>query len=96
MSSPADRSPTLVRGRFDPAEPTEPMETVVDLLAHAEGVSPLSVTPLYESIDPDALNRLFGRGGRDRDVASLTVEFRADGRDVVVSGDGLVRILASD
>jgi len=59
---------------------------VVYAVAAKRGVDPLEVPPLYDWIDPEALDALFDRatvptaGGRDRHV-----EFRYDGHDVTIS-----------
>jgi len=62
--------------------------TVVECLAEATGVSPVDIErPLYDVVDPDALDRLFtaeteGVGGR--------VVFELDGHEVTVRDDGSV------
>jgi|GEM_PF-434130 len=46
---------------------------VVEAVAKAEGTRPVNLTePLYEAVDPDALDRLFGTGG---DTAGGRIEF---------------------
>lgn len=59
---------------------------VVYGVAAKRGVDPLEVAPMYDWIDPEALDALFDptaattAGGRDRHV-----EFRYDGHDVTIS-----------
>lgn len=69
-------------------ERAEPVSgRVVDAIAAATDTDPLVMEPpLYSSIDPDALDRLFERGGPER------VMFEYDGHEVVVRGDGTVAV----
>ena len=59
---------------------------VVYAVAATRGVDPLEVPPLYDWIDPEALDALFDQAivptadGRNRHV-----EFRYDGHDVTIS-----------
>lgn len=49
-------------------------EEIVSAVARAEGVDPLAVSPqLYDVIDPDSLEKLFGHSPDETDV---TVSFR--------------------
>jgi len=60
---------------------------VVEAIADATETDPLTMEPpLYEVVDTDALDTLYERG------AGATVEFRYDGHDVVVDGDGTVTV----
>ena len=66
---------------------------VVQAVADAEGVDPIELQrPLYEAIDPDALDALFG--GSDPDATTLPgrVEFAYHGYTVVARSDGTVLI----
>ena len=63
--------------------------TIAEAVADAEGVSPLEIDPLYESIDPDALGRFLDSVDAEDDVSvafthgQWAVTVRADGRVVV-------------
>ena len=66
--------------------------TVVTAVAKAASVEPMTLPPLYESIDPDALDKLLGGGlGRSRGYngyvtfgyAEHSVTVHADGEIVV-------------
>lgn len=57
-------------------------EQVVYAVANAHGVDPVDLAPLYETIDPEALDDLF-RSGCD---GSIT--FTYEGHEVEVHGDG--------
>jgi hypothetical protein len=57
---------------------------VVEALAEAEGVSPPELDqPLYESVDPDALDRVLSREGRVHRRGRI--EFSVSGRRVAVT-----------
>jgi hypothetical protein len=60
--------------------------TVVEALAEAEGVSPLDVEePLYEAVDPDALDRLLSSSGTT--LRNGRVEFSISGFQVAITVD---------
>lgn len=65
-----------------------PSERVVREVAAKTGTDPLALPPLYEAIDPDALDALF----TSSDGNSLQVEFEYAGRHVVVDGSGQVGV----
>lgn len=71
-------------------------ETIVIAVADATGVDPLDLDPLYDSIDPDAIDRAFESTGEGApattdqlafDYAGCEVTVRAD-RSVVVAPTG--------
>ena len=70
-----------------------PSDVVVRAVAALSGESPLELPPLYDSIEPDALNAMFDHarrvGGAD---CGVTVSFCYHGFDVTVEPDGTVRI----
>lgn len=66
--------------------------TVVEELASAEGVDVFDVSPLFDSVDPDALEQLFADGAPTDHVA---VEFTHDGYRVRIDG-GRVSIEPTD
>lgn len=59
---------------------------VIDAVAAASGTDPTELPPLYDAINPDALNALFESQGK-RDRADLRVEFSYNGFNVIVEGD---------
>ena len=93
MSEFAGIETSVVRVTFDAAEPTQPTAAIVEALSAATGTSPLDLPPLYDAVDPDALNRLFAHATRTDLGEPLSIEFTADGWGVVVSTDGEVRII---
>lgn len=66
-------------------------DKVVQTLADAEGVDPLELDPLYEVVDPDALDRLFDSTSDD-DRREGRVQFRASGYRVEVTSSGRVHL----
>lgn len=74
------------------AEATNLSQSVVEAVADAEGVDPLELSPpLYEVIDPDALDRVFAvTPANGRMDGQLT--FLYNGYEVTVCGDGYVTV----
>jgi hypothetical protein len=55
---------------------------VIDAVADAKGVDPLDLPPLYDRVDPDALDSFFPADGASAPVASL--RFEVAGCEVLV------------
>ena len=70
-------------------------EQVIERIAQREGVDPISLSPLYEVIDPDALDSLFSPTSTC-DRRSGAVEFTYCGYNVSVSFDGDVVVGLND
>lgn len=66
-------------------------EMVVTSVAQATGVDPLELEPLYNVVDPDALESIFA--STDASSASLELSFTMEGCEVVVRGDGEVTVV---
>lgn len=68
-----------------------PMEAIVSAIADAEGVDICDLPPLYDAVNPDALDALFcyhdGIG-----ESQGTFSFEYDRWNVFVHGDGRIRI----
>ncbi|SFC27959.1 hypothetical protein SAMN05444422_106193 [Halobiforma haloterrestris] len=88
---------------FDPHAGDGPSERIIDAVAALTNEDPLELTPLYEAVDPDALDALFvhsrGRSGLsaasgDPDVDGGIDElwFTYEGFDVGVHSDGEILI----
>ena len=67
---------------------------VIEAVAEARGVDPLDLPPLYDVIDPDALNRLFNSDSPGRPNGPGRVTFTLSGCEVVVESDGEVTATA--
>ncbi|QRV17800.1 hypothetical protein JMJ58_22475 (plasmid) [Haloterrigena salifodinae] len=89
----ADDSSTAVTSaitaNWDADTDNTPVYAVVSAVAEAEGVDPVDLPPLYETIDPEALNDLLS--SRD-DSTVATVEFEYAGYAVTVRGEGMVTV----
>lgn len=70
---------------------TEPLsQAVVESVARAEGVDPLDLeVPLYDAVDPDALDALFQQDGTSGDGR---IQFSYYGYRVTVTGAGHVTL----
>lgn len=72
-------------------------QAVVAAVADADGVSPVEVTPpLYEAIDPDALETVVASMTSGPDEPAGRVEFAYSGYEVVVTEDGEVSVTPSE
>jgi len=68
-------------------------QRVVETVAEAEGVPPTELSPpLYEVVDPDALDRLFAAPSR----SDSRVVFSYKNYEVTVDGEGLVSVSTAD
>ena len=75
---------------LSPRQAVSPSEAVVARIANTEGVEATELTPLYDAIDPDALDALVASA--DRDETPLEIEFTYHGYDVTVTTEGVVHI----
>ncbi len=66
-------------------------EAFVDAVAEAEGVAPLDLPPLYESVDFDAITQLMQRYS-DHSDGELLLGLLIDKWNIFVSYDGRIRI----
>lgn len=84
------------RGTFDVDAADEPSTSIVEAIATIDDRDPTrSTTPLYDSIDPTALEAVLAprSDGTRRDV---TVSFTHAGYQITVSGSGRFRIDRTD
>lgn len=75
----------LFSDAFDPGS-TDASAAVVHAVTDAANVEPWDLDPLYEAIEPEALNALVG----DSDGAPIAVSFEYQGYEVFVRGRGEV------
>lgn len=74
--------------------PTSPSERVVEAVAIAEGVDETDLPPLYDAIDPDALDSLFHPRPTGDDVDAMgAIYFTYNGHEVRVSAAGEVQLV---
>ena len=74
---------------FEPDTPGSTAEAIISLVAETDGRDPLELPPLYEAVDPEALNQLC-MSSSDSD---LRVSFTYAGFTVLVEGSGIVHLL---
>lgn len=60
-------------------------------VAEIRDTDPLQMRPLYETIDPDVLDRLLEHDGHGSDRVTLTFPF--EGFDITLHGNGRARIV---
>lgn len=69
-----------------------PTQRVVRAVAELEDVDPIDLEPLYEAVDPSALDALFPRTDDGDPATAGSVQFGYAQHTVVVHSDGTVRI----
>lgn len=62
---------------------------ILETVAEREEIAAEELSPLYETVDPDALDRLFASPADDR---TITIRFEYEGYTVHVSDDGDVEL----
>jgi hypothetical protein len=73
-----------------------PSEAVITAVATAFNRDPLEMEPLYEFIDPDALDAIFhSRSDDNSDPDDIQVKFYIDTDHVIVTGE-YIRVLSTD
>lgn len=71
----------------------EPSVEIVREIANREGVDPCDLeTPLYDVLDPEALDSLVAHAGSDRENANPNVEFSYLGYRVTIQSPGSVHV----
>lgn len=75
---------------FEPGD--RPSESVVRAIATLTDESPIDLTPLYEAIEPDALDSLFDHARRSDESGRQRLTFAYAGYEVLVCDDGTVEV----
>ena len=78
-----------IRAEYDWTS-TTPSTAVVETVAVASDREPTRLEPLYEAIDPDALDALIRSNGVEPVGDGITVTFEVAGQTVTVHGSGAV------
>lgn len=93
---PTDPPSQAIR-KFEKDDTRSISELVVEAVAEVAEVDPLELPPLHSSLDPDALDRLFGRklNGQPRDT-DFTITFRMSDRTVTVVRDGAIHVTTTE
>ena len=74
---------------FDADE--SPSHEGVRAIAAVKGVEPTGVDPLYDFIDPEALDAMFD-GTTEAGESDIRISFRVDDLEIEVSGDGRITV----
>lgn len=81
-----------IRAGFDWSA-VAPSTAVIEAVAIAADREPVALEPLYDSIDPEALDAFVLSTETQPTAATSTVAFGLDGHDVTVHCDGTVVVL---
>ncbi len=95
MSSNDTAAATVSIIPFDPHAAESPSQRVVTGIAAVLETDPIELTPLYEVVDPDALDALFAHATRER-AGTHECWFVYEGFDVCVSSEGTIRVLTDE
>lgn len=68
----------------------QPSDAVIDVISAIQDEEPAAIRPLYETVDPDALDSLCTNGDRG---ANPTVRFNYEGLIVTVSASGSITVV---
>jgi hypothetical protein len=71
---------------------TAPSTAVVEVVSRALTVESTAIDPLYDVVDPDALDRLVDTETADRSRSDIRIEFVYDGLRVTVESAGTVAV----
>jgi hypothetical protein len=72
-------------------EESKPAQRVIKRMADEKEVSPLELSPLFEAIDPDALNDLFHYDATTQEGGGQ-IQFEYEGHTVIVHSSGRVGV----
>lgn len=86
----SDAASRTFTARYDRENGRPPSTTVIDTIAQATGTEPGVLEPLFETLDPDALDAVFDVDGGSPSSAAGRIAFRYEGWDVRVHADGRV------
>lgn len=82
---------------FDPSASDQPLNAIITALTTVMDCSPTEVTALYETVDVGALERLLEHAATTAaDPASVALGFAVESWDVVITGDGRLRLYGRD
>jgi len=79
--------------QYDPAQNRPITEAVIDALTDVTGFDPLDLPPLYEAVDPDALD-LIVREPNAAPERSCFMGFTVGRWGVIVTGGGEIQVYA--
>ena len=86
--TPSGTTPEPPAESFDWTAAESPSNAVVDAVSVVSDVEPTELTPLYDAVDPDALDSIFTRRGPSPVPPEGRVEFPYNGHRIVVKANG--------
>ena len=81
----------VVDAEYESESDVSPTEVIIEALAEAAEIEPIELPPLYEFVDPDALDQLFGEHDGAAHADAL-LSFQVETWNVFVRADGRIRI----
>ncbi|WP_178915496.1 HalOD1 output domain-containing protein [Natronomonas gomsonensis] len=81
----------VVDAEYESGSDVSPTEVIIEALAEAAGIDPIELPPLYEFVDPDALDHLFGEHDGAAHADAL-LSFQVETWNVFVRADGCIRV----
>lgn len=88
---------TVISTRSETLFDEKPSLAVIDRIAELEGEDPAELSPpLYDAIDPQALDSLFRPSNAGESRAVQTVQFTYLEYDICVRSDGEITVSESD
>lgn len=70
--------------------------TVISAVSAVTNTPPLEMEPLFDAVDPDALNSLLRRNSDAATRSGVTVSFRFEGHEVTADASGEVLVDVSE
>lgn len=90
-TSASDGHDTTFRAKYDWRD-IAPSTAIVETVAIATGRKPVALESLYDWIDTDAIDALFGGTSDDRSRSPLSVSFAYDDYTITVERNGTVSV----
>ncbi|THE66742.1 hypothetical protein D8Y22_01060 [Salinadaptatus halalkaliphilus] len=78
---------------FDPSTDDQPSERVVSAVASLRDEDPLELSPLYDAVEPEALDALVDHANRVDEAGTHRLWFAYEGFDIGVQSDGQIEIV---
>ncbi|WP_224449517.1 HalOD1 output domain-containing protein [Haloprofundus salilacus] len=72
------------------------VEELVETVSALRGAPPFEISPLYPTVDPDALETLFGEPNASNWTGSRVVTFDYEGFEVTIRSNGCMRLVPVD
>ena len=81
----------VVDAKYGSSDDESPVVVIVEALAEATGVDPTDLPPLFEFVNPDAIDQLFKKHD-DASHANAVLSFQFKTWNVFVRADGRIRV----